>query len=183
MGIGAGTGLAYRVLMSMSEVIACPRESELVLVAHPDGDMQELAFAAAGDRYQVKRARTFNAALKIAQARNVDVVILSADPRHLPRRQFMGLKLVCPHLRALFILGAGATVEHTHGLPALGTVLPRVIDFARLQAAVTRAVSMSRMVSGVHALRRDSQPLLRRVNGLDVARRLSSAPPPPLIRG
>lgn len=143
-----------------------------MLVAHPDGDIHELAYAALIERYVVRRARTQQAAIKIANAIPIDVVILDAEERHQPRQLYLTLKQPRPHLRAIFILNE-SWVEHCPGLTALGAVLPHHIDATRLQAAVTRALSMSRMSSGVHALRRDM---------IDVAERLSSVPPPPAMR-
>jgi hypothetical protein len=139
-----------------------------VLVAHPDGDIHELAHAALVDRYLVRRARTHQAATKIAAAIPVDVAILGAEERHHPRQLYLTLKQSRPHLRAIFVLNE-SWVEHCPGLTSLGAVLPHEIGAARLQAAVSRALSMSRMSSGVHALRRDV---------LDVTDRLSSIPPP-----
>ncbi len=140
-----------------------------MLVAHPDGDIHELAYAALVGRYVVRRARTHQAATKIAAAIPVDVAILGAEERHSPRQLYLTLKQSRPHLRAVFVLNE-SWVEHCPGLTSLGAVLPHDLDAARMQAAVSRALSMSRMSSGVHALRSDV---------IDVADRLSSIPPPP----
>jgi hypothetical protein len=148
-----------------------PAVQPTVLVAHPGGDIHELAYRALIERYVVRRARTQQAAVKINSAIDVDVVILAADEKHKPRQLYLTLKQARPHLRAIFV-SEHAWVEHSPGLTSLGAVLPHDIDASRLQAAVGRALSMARMSSGVHALRRDL---------VDVADRLSSVPPPPML--
>lgn len=166
-----GYARCFTVNVADSAVFSSPFPAleATVLVAHPEGDIHGLAHAALIDRYVLRRARTQQAAIKIAAQIPIDVVILGAEERYQPRQLFLTLKQSRPHLRAIFVSNQ-AWIAHSPGLTALGAVLPHDIDASRLQAAVQRALSMSRMSSGVHALRRDL---------VDVADRLSSIPPPP----
>ena len=156
------------VFAEQSAVLDAPSDAA-VLIAHPDGDIHELAYRCLNDRYTVRRARTFQAAVKIAGATPIDVAILGAEERHRPRQLYLTLKQSRPHLRAIFVLNE-SRVEQCPGLTSLGAVLPHFIDAPRLRSAVGRALSLARMSSGVHALRRDLA---------DVSERLSSIPPAP----
>ena len=124
-----------------------------VLLIHPDPEVHNGVTQALGSEFAVVGARSLELGLKIAARRAPQVAIVDAElESHTPEEVAAELRGVHPSVR-LVLLAAQGEPSEAGRLTALGTLVPKPFDPARLRQAVKNAVRLQGMSAGVERLR------------------------------